>query len=177
MVYFATYRDNMVRIQIDEPAANQFKVFVGDKEYFVDFLEPQQNILSLLISGRSYEIDVDAAPGSDIFGVMIAGDHYEIEVVEERRKKLALKLAHGPSGRQDIKAPMAGLVRKVFIQAGDRVTAGQSLLILEAMKMQNEIKSPIDGLVDSVSTREGVIVALAEPLCVITPLPQQPAKA
>jgi len=103
---------------------------------------------------------------------MIKGDHYEIEVVEERKKKLAMKLAAGASGRQDLKSPMAGNVRSILVQPGDSVTVGQVLLILEAMKMQNEIKSPIDGIVGSVSAREGVTVSMGDPLCVIDPLPE-----
>ena len=96
----------------------------------------------------------------------------EIEVVEERKKKLALKMTAGASGRQDLKSPMAGNVRTVLVQPGDAVTAGQVLLILEAMKMQNEIKSPIDGVVGSVTAREGITVSLGDPLCVVDPLPQ-----
>ena len=170
MTYIATYRGQTTRIQVEEPEPNQFRIQLGEKEYAVDFLEPQKNILSLLIGGRSYEVDVDAAEGSDDFGVMIKGDHYEIEVVEERKKKLAMKLAAGAEGRQDLKSPMAGNVRKILVRPGEPVNAGQVLLILEAMKMQNEIKSPIDGLVGSVSAREGVTVAMGDPLCIVDPI-------
>jgi oxaloacetate decarboxylase alpha subunit len=90
-------------------------------------------------------------------------------MVEEKKKKLAMKLSKGASGRQDIKAPMAGNVRKVMVEPGNRVAAGQVLLILEAMKMENEIKSPIEGIVGSVTAREGVAVANGDPLCVVEP--------
>ena len=169
MAYIATYRGQTTRVQVQEPEANRFRVALGDQEYDVDFLEPQKNILSLIIGGKSYEVDVDAAPGSDDFGVMIKGDHYEIEVVEERKKKLAMKLAAGASGRQDLKSPMAGNVRSILVQPGDPVTVGQVLLILEAMKMQNEIKSPIDGVIGSVTAREGITVSMGDPLCVVDP--------
>jgi biotin carboxyl carrier protein len=170
MTYIATYRTQTTRIQVQEPSPNQFRVCLGEKAYEVDFLEPQKNILSLLINGKSYEVDVDAA--DDIFGVMLKGDHYEIEVVEERRKKLAMKMAAGATGRQDLKSPMAGNVRNVLVQPGESVSAGQVLLILEAMKMQNEIKSPIDGIIGSVTAKEGITVSLGDPLCVVDPLPQ-----
>jgi biotin carboxyl carrier protein len=171
MTYIATYRGQTTRIQVQEPEPNQFRVVLGEKEYTVDFLEPQKNILSVIIDGKSYEVDVDAAETSDDFGVMIKGDHYEIEVVEERKKKLAMKMAVGAAGRQDLKSPMAGNVRKVLVAPGETVSAGQVLLILEAMKMQNEIKSPIDGVIGSVTAREGNTVAMGDPLCVVEPLP------
>jgi len=172
MTYIATYRGQTTRIQVQEAEPNQFRVFLGEKAYEVDFLEPQKNILSLIIDGRSYEVDVDAVESSDTFGVMLKGDHYEIEVVEERKKKLAMKMAAGASGRQDLKSPMAGNVRNILVQPGETVSAGQVLLILEAMKMQNEIKSPIDGVIGSVTAREGVTVSMGDPLCVVDPLPQ-----
>lgn len=171
MTYIATYRGQVTKIQVQESEAGNFRVTLGNRDYVVDFLEPQKNILSLIIDGKSYEVDVDAAANSDDFGVMIKGDHYEIEVVEERKKKLAMKLAAGASGRQDLKSPMAGNVRAVLVQVGEHVAAGQVLLILEAMKMQNEIKSPIAGILGSITAREGVTVSMGDPLCVVEPIP------
>ncbi|MCE1229584.1 MAG: biotin/lipoyl-binding protein [Firmicutes bacterium] len=173
MTYIATYRGRPTRVQIQETEPGRFRVLLGETPYDVDFLEPQRNILSLLIDGQSFEVDVDPAPGADLYGVMIKGDHYEIEVVEERKKKLSMKLAAGAAGRQDLKSPMAGNVRAVLVQPGDEVKVGQVLMILEAMKMQNEIKSTIHGTVTSVSAREGQTVAMGDPLCVVEPLAEE----
>jgi len=169
--YLATYDGRTRKVQVEEPLPGTFKVTLEDREYLVDFLEPQPNLLSLIIAGRSFEVDVDAAAGGDLYRVEVKGDGYEVEVVEERRKKLAMKRAKGASGRQDLRSPMAGNVRRVLAAPGDRVEAGQVLLILEAMKMQNQITSPIAGLVASMSAREGVPVAMGDPLCVVEPLP------
>jgi biotin carboxyl carrier protein len=64
---------------------------------------------------------------------------------------------------------MAGNVLQVLVQPGDRVAPGQVLLILEAMKMENEIKSPIEGIVSSLTARTGIAVAAGDPLCVVEP--------
>ena len=88
---------------------------------------------------------------------------------KKKKKKLAMKLSRGLSGRQDLRSPMAGNVRQVLVQPGERVAPGQVLLILEAMKMENEIKSPLDGIVGSVSVRPGTMVASGDPLCVVEP--------
>lgn len=168
MAYIATIQENAFRIKVEESAAHGFRVTVGEKEYEIDFLEPQKNIFSLIIAGRSYEVDVDSIEKSDRFGVGVRGEHYDIEVIDEK-KKLSQKAARGASGRQDIKSPMAGNVRSVLVKAGDQVTAGQVLIILEAMKMQNEIASPIEGMVSSVAARDGVPVAAGDPLCVVEP--------
>jgi len=169
MAYIATHQGRTLKVKVSEPTPNNFVVSLEDKDYHVDFLEPQRNIFSLIIDGRSFEVDVDAQDTSDTFDIMIKGDHFEVEMVEEKKKKLAMKLSKGASGRQDIKAPMAGNVRKVLVEPGHRVAAGQVLIILEAMKMENEIKSPIEGIVGSVTAREGIAVAAGDPLCVVEP--------
>lgn len=176
MTYIATHQGRSTRIKVAEPSPGQFVVDLDGREYRVDFLEPQKNIFSLIIDGRSFEVDVDAPEASDRYDVMIKGDLYEVEVVDEKRQKLAGKLRQGASGRQDLKSPMAGNVRKVLAHPGDRVHPGQVLLVLEAMKMQNEIKCPIEGVVASMSAREGVAVAAGDPLCVVEPWePEFPA--
>jgi biotin carboxyl carrier protein len=169
MAYIASHQGKTTRVKILETSPNLFRVTLGEREYQVDFLEPQTNLFSLIIDGRSFEVDVDAPDRSDLFEVVIKGDHFEVEMVEEKKKKLAMKLARGASGRQDLKSPMAGNVMQVLAQPGDRVAAGQVLLILEAMKMENEIKSPIEGIVSSVTARTGVPVAAGDPLCVVEP--------
>jgi len=169
MPYIASHQGKTTRVKIQEPHPGQFQVTLGERVYHVDCLEPQPNLFSLIIDGHSFEVDVDAPADQDLFEVVIRGDHFEVEMVEEKKKKLAMKLARGVAGRQDLRSPMAGNVLQVMAQPGDRVSAGQVLLILEAMKMENEIKSPIEGIVSSVTARTGTAVATGDPLCVVEP--------
>jgi glutaconyl-CoA/methylmalonyl-CoA decarboxylase subunit gamma len=169
MAYIATHQGKTTRVKVQETAPGRFQVSLDGRDYRVDFLEPQPNLFSLIIDGRSFEVDVDARAEEDRYQVVIKGDAFDVEMVEEKKKKLALKLAGGASGRQDLRSPMAGNVRQVLVQPGDRVAPGQVVLILEAMKMENEIKSPIDGVVGSVTARTGAPVAAGDPLCVVEP--------
>jgi biotin carboxyl carrier protein len=70
-------------------------------------------------------------------------------------------------GRQQIVAPMPGKIVRVLVKAGDRVEAGQGLLVVEAMKMQNEIRSPKSGTVERVLAEESQAVNAGEVLCVV----------
>ena len=176
MAYIATHQGRQRRVQVTARAPGRFQVVLGGPQeregtaYEVDFLEPQPNLLSLIIGGRSFEVDVDPVEGGDGFHIVIQGDPYEVEVVEEKQ---ALKRAGGLGGRQgiaSIPSPMAGHVRQVLVRPGQRVAAGQVLLTLEAMKMENELKSPILGVVRSVTAREGVAVSSGDLLCVVEPL-------
>jgi biotin carboxyl carrier protein len=70
-------------------------------------------------------------------------------------------------GRQQIVAPMPGKVVRLLVQAGDHVEVGQGLLVVEAMKMQNEIRSPKSGIVERILAKEGQPVNAGEVLCVV----------
>ncbi|HXE95033.1 MAG TPA: biotin/lipoyl-containing protein [Dongiaceae bacterium] len=173
MTYIVTHKNREQNVKVEEFHPGQYKVLLGGKEYLVDYLEPQNNLLSLIIDGRSYEVDIDAADNSDVYGVDILGDHFEFEVIEEKRKKLVRKMSAGPSGRQEIKSPMSGIVWKILVKEGDLVESGQVLIILEAMKMKNEIKAPLAGCVSVLNAREGVPVATNDMLCVVEPDEEQ----
>jgi len=169
MSYIVSHKNREQHVKVEECHPGQYKVLLGGKEYQVDYLEPRNNLLSLIIDGRSYEVDMDAADNSDMYGVDVLGDHFEIEVIEEKRKKLARKMSAGPSGRQEIKSPMSGIVWKILVKEGELVESGQVLIILEAMKMKNEIKAPLAGCVSALKAREGVPVATSDLLCVVEP--------
>lgn len=169
MSYIVTHKNREQYAKVEECHPGLYKILLDGKEHLVDYLEPQNDLLSLIIEGRSYEVDMDAADNSDLYEVDILGDHFEFEVIEEKRKKLSRKMSAGPSGRQEIKSPMSGIVWKILVKEGDIVESGQVLIILEAMKMKNEIKAPLAGCVSILNAREGVPVATNDLLCVVEP--------
>jgi biotin carboxyl carrier protein len=115
---------------------------------------------SVLIEGRSY--DVVAAGGE----VRVNGRVFHVEVFDPREMRGRKNAAAG-EGRQNIAAMMPGKVVRVLVQQGDAVEAGQGLVVVEAMKMQNEMKSPKAGRVIEVKTRADATVAAGEVLMVI----------
>jgi biotin carboxyl carrier protein len=169
MPYIVSHQGRDIRVQVQERPDGLYRVLLEDQEYLVDYLEPQPNVLSLLIDGHSHEVDVDQI-ARDRFDVVLEGDSYVIDVAEAKTRKRSLQRTQAATGPQEIKSRMAGLVRAVLAQPGDRVVAGQPLLILEAMKMQNEIASPIDGTIVSVRVREGVSVGGQDLLCIVEPV-------
>jgi len=70
--------------------------------------------------------------------------------------------------RQQVTAPMPGKVVRILVQAGDKVEAGQGLLVVEAMKMQNEIRSPKGGTIERLHVKEGQPVNAGEVLCIVS---------
>lgn len=169
MTWLATHGNKTVRAKVEEPGPGLYRVTLDDRTYLVDFLEPMPHVYSLLIDGRSHEVDLDGVPGfPDRVRVDVEGDRHDVEVRDARGARSQRGGARA-SGRQDIRSPMAGQVRKVLVAQGESVAQGQVLLILEAMKMQNQITAPLAGTVASVTAREGSSVGPGDPLCVVEP--------
>ncbi len=94
------------------------------------------------------------------YNVRIAGSHFQVMVEDERtrRVKELVKAGSGAKGEKTIKAPIPGLIVKTPVAAGGTVSAGEPLIILEAMKMENIIKAPFDCRVVSLAVKEGETV-------------------
>ena len=106
--------------------------------------------LHLLVQGRSF--DAGLARREDAWIVDILGTAHTVNVVDPRRK--ALRMASG-AGAGLLKSSMPGRVVKVLVSEGDIVTRGQPVLVLEAMKMENELKAPMDGQVAHLFVADG----------------------
>ncbi len=140
-------------------------VEIAGKERTVDTSSPsgsaaaaevQPGIYSILRDGRSYELRMaEGVDGS--LEVYVNGRQYIARVRDPRRRarRKGGLLLDGP---QDIVAPMPGKIVRLLVAAGETVDAGQGLIVVEAMKMQNEIKSPKAGRVVKIAVREGAAV-------------------
>ncbi len=151
------------QIEILAPAPEcRFRLGGEERSAQVEIAEP--NVYSVLMDGRSYDARVEEVPGGLV--VVIDGFRFEVDVRDPRRFSRKAG-GRGGEGVQTILAPMPGKVVRVLVSAGDAVEAGQGLLVVEAMKMQNEMKALRAGTVLSVSTREGATVTAGEVLATI----------
>jgi len=112
-----------------------------------DVVEVEPNVYSVLVDGVSYEARIT---GNE---VIIGGARFSIETDDPRRWKRSAGLADS-SGRASITAAMPGKIVRVLVAVGDEVAAGQSILVIEAMKMQNELKAPRTGRVTAIEVKE-----------------------
>jgi biotin carboxyl carrier protein len=128
---------------------------------------------SLLIEGKSYEILARRINKSDVaeyrYEVLVAGHHFEIAVEHEREKALlgSIHRAH-QSGEVMVRAPMPGLVSGLPMAPGSNVERGQTVVILEAMKMENDLASPINGTVKEIMVSKGQTVNQGDVLVVVS---------
>ncbi|MCL4393881.1 MAG: acetyl-CoA carboxylase biotin carboxyl carrier protein subunit [Chloroflexi bacterium] len=164
MKYTALINDKAYTIEI---GANN-TVLINGEARSVDFRSIDGTTLfSLLMDNQSWEVLVERT--GDEYRVVIDGELHVVDVQDERTRKLAK--AEGKTapatGEVHIKAPMPGLVRGVSVSVGDSVAARQRIVVLEAMKMQNELRSPRAGIVKEVRVQEGEAVNQGQVLVVV----------
>ena len=122
-------------------------------------LEP--GVMSLLIEGRQYRCMLDGD------AVIIDGQRYSFEVDDPRSLAGRRRGSDGAAGPRAVKSPMPGRVVRVLVQAGDVVDEHQGVVVIEAMKMQNELKSPKAGRVAKIAVTAGDTVGAGEIMAVI----------
>lgn len=128
---------------------------------------------TLLLTGKSYDILARRITRPDqkdsqTYEIFVAGQRFEVKVEDERELLLA-GLAHGGahSGEMTVQAPMPGLVIGVPVEQGATVQEGETVVILEAMKMENDLSTPISGVVKEIRVNKGQTVDQGETLVVI----------
>jgi biotin carboxyl carrier protein len=148
---------------VGHPAACRFQL--GDAPpRDADVEVPEPGVYSVLLDGRSYDAFVEDTPSGLV--VTIEGHRFELDIRDPRRwsRKTA---GAGSDAVQSILSPMPGKVIRVLAAPGDEVVPGQGIVVVEAMKMQNELKSNRKGRVLSVPAQEGATVTAGELLATI----------
>ncbi|HLJ50121.1 MAG TPA: biotin/lipoyl-containing protein [Bryobacteraceae bacterium] len=126
-----------------------------------EICEISPGLYSVLYQGRSYVVRLKS--GADGWQAAIGEHRFEVQVEDTRNasKRSRASLAHL---HQDVKAPMPGKVIRLLVKEGDTVEAGQGLVVVEAMKMQNEMKALRAGQVVRVAVKDGDTVAAGDVL-------------
>lgn len=141
-------------LEIEDDGGARYRVRLDGVEHLLDARRLEHGAVSLIVDGRSYGVEFEER--GDEVAVLVRDQVIAIDIADERR--LRMRAASGRftvEGRQTVAAPMPGRVVKVLVAPGAAVTAGQPLVVVEAMKMENELKSPGAGRVLEVRVREG----------------------
>jgi len=135
-----------------------------DPQHLESVREVERGVYSVLLDGRSFEVRAIAAPAGLV--VEAGGRRHAVEVRDPRNAGRQSRAALG-GGRQNIAAPMPGKVIRLLVGEGDAVDVGQGLVVVEAMKMQNEMKASRAGRVAEVRVRDGDTVGAGDTLVVL----------
>lgn len=127
-----------------------FRITIGGRVYEICDLVVHENSMTFMIEGKRYRAHY--AQDNDKRYIAFDGEYYVVEI-----KGAASSNIGGARLQQEnnITSPMPGLLVKLPVKVGDAVKAGDTLAIVEAMKMQNELRSPVDGRVEAINFKEG----------------------
>jgi biotin carboxyl carrier protein len=146
-----------------ERIGDQWRVILNGEPVSADVEEIAPNTLSILLHGESHEIRIARSRDGQM-SIQTGLREFAAEVTDQRSWR-GRRLGHVEvQGRQQITAPMAGKVVRLLVKSGDTVEVGQGLLVVEAMKMQNEIRSTKSGIVERLLAEEGQTVNSGETL-------------
>jgi len=139
---------------------------VDDQEIEVDAALTARDVLSVLVGGKAYEVKRERSLQGDLH-MIIGSARYAVDVQDPRSLRTRRAAAGTEAGPRKVTAPMPGKIVRILVAEKDEVKAGQGIIVMEAMKMQNELKSPKDGRVQTILTSEGSTVNPGDTLAVI----------
>jgi len=163
--FIAKLDDRDVGVEVEPLGPSLYRVRVDGAEQVVDARSVTGG-LSLLIHGKNHEVSLIRS--ADDFDVLLANRRFRFRLLtEEHARRAAARGSREASGRREVKASMPGKVIDVLVNVGDRVESKQGLLVIEAMKMENEIKSSGAGEVKEIHVARGQAVESGEVLVVL----------
>jgi pyruvate carboxylase subunit B len=155
MKYFVKVGDRELEVELGPEG-----IMVEGERISADLVEMDgTDVYSLLLGPESHRV-LASRNGAEEWALHLRGHHFKAQVVDERTRAIRAMAGapEGPSGPKALRAPMPGLVVKVEAQVGEQVQEGQGLVIVEAMKMENELKSEGEGRITKILVEPGQAV-------------------
>lgn len=143
-------------VAITNKEGNLFTATINNKEYVLDIVKVEEGAYSILYNGQSINMEMIEGDEPGKYKVNTFCNYLELEVAPAI--SLTTKARQGKKGNEQVKAPMSGKIVKVKVAEGDVVKEGVPLVILSAMKMENEIKSSTNGVVTKIAVNEDDLV-------------------
>jgi biotin carboxyl carrier protein len=163
MKYEVEIQCHQVSVELEQRNST-VRARVGARDYKLEVIRPEEGVFTFFHGNRVYEARVFEAE-QDVLRVEIKGRQFEAKIIDRKHRRAAVE--HGIEGRQNLVAPMPGKIVRVLLAVGDEVNSGQGVVVVEAMKMQNEIKSPKAGHVVEIRVAEGATVNANQILAIV----------
>ena len=161
MRFDARHKDRSELIEVEPGDNGQYIVTIGGVQHNVDARPAEGGAWTVLIDNDSFDVELEVAGEKESAGdynALVRGAVVHLNVQDERKRRLggAKKLA--VEGPQVVAAPMPGKVVKILVEPGVEVGDGDPLIVIEAMKMENELRAPTAGKVATIFVEEGQTV-------------------
>jgi biotin carboxyl carrier protein len=164
MIYNVTIDGTEYRLELDL-TAGRWRCLLDGREVEMDVILTRSDVLSIVVERKSYEIRRERVEGDS--RIWVGDQVYAVEVRDPRSLRGRKRRADHEKGALRLVAPMPGKVVRFLVSENSTVEAGQGVVVVEAMKMQNEIKSPKKGTIRKILASEGMAVNAGDVLAIV----------
>ena len=159
MAYEIKLEHRTARIDLLNRAGSKILIEVDGRKYDLDVVMVEKGVYSILYNGHSYNVELIEGNSSKEYIVNTFARSFNTEIIDAEAKYMESRRSGTESeGDNNISSPMPGKVVKVPVAEGEKVTPGQTLIVVEAMKMQSEFKATAERTVKEILVKEGDIV-------------------
>jgi biotin carboxyl carrier protein len=156
MAYEVNIEHRTAKVDVLNRNGNKILLDIDGHKYDVDIVMVEQGVYSILYNGHSYNVELIEGDGSKKYIVNTFAKTFNVEIVDAESKYInSRNKGLKPEEENLVASPMPGKVVRIPVRAGDKVTAGQTLVVVEAMKMQSEFKASHDKTVLDILVKEG----------------------
>ncbi|MFY9607023.1 MAG: acetyl-CoA carboxylase biotin carboxyl carrier protein subunit [Blastocatellia bacterium] len=162
MRYEADIDGHQISLEVEQRNGRVFAT-IAQRSYDLEVVSPEPGVYLMFLGNEVHEARVWSADTNSL-RVTLGGRAFAASIIDRKHRRT---IEHRPEGQQQLTAPMPGKVVRVLLKPGDEVSEGQGVIVVEAMKMQNEIKSPKTGRILQVRVSEGDTINNNQVLAVV----------
>jgi biotin carboxyl carrier protein len=157
----------VAKVEMLTEEGNNLKISVDGKVYNTDIIMVERGVYSIILDGRSYNVELMESNGPKHYSVNTIFNSYDVEVLDAESKYQKSRKRVDDLEEAVISSPMPGKVVKILCKVGDKVKAGDTVVIVSAMKMESEYKVRYDRTIKQIKVKEGDTVSANQPLIII----------
>ena len=161
MIYEVSIAGKTHKVELSK-AESGWRCRLDGREVPLDVTSTREGVFSLLLDGKSYEVKQENTATET--NIVVGHERFNAVVRDPRSFRSRNRAGAAGEGVKKIVAPMPGKIVRILAQPGAEVEAGQGILVVEAMKMQNELKSPKKGVLKKLNASEGMPVEAGQVL-------------
>jgi biotin carboxyl carrier protein len=148
--------DRFSNVELVSRDKNKLQIKVDDKLYELDMVKVEEGMYSILLDGKSYNVEIVEKDSTKQYNVNTLVKSYDLEIIDaETRYLMSRKGGDLEDADSIVSSPMPGKIVKIPVKAGEQVEAGQTVIIVSAMKMESEYKAGKEGVIKEVHVSEG----------------------
>jgi len=160
--------DRHSQVELVSRDKNRVKIKIDDAIHEVDIIQVEKAVYSILLNGKSYIVELIEGDSAKTYKANTSDHQFELEIIDAETRYLKSRKGNDLDEIDNqISSPMPGKIVKIPVKTGDRVEAGQTVIVVSAMKMESEYKAGNKGVIKEIHVKEGDTIEGNQPLITI----------